>query len=78
MSTVYFEFSNFKYFLHEVLCWSCNVIDQTFDISVSDGGASVILGDRGIGSPKLLGGREHGLQENYSIIRVSNTIFRAF
>jgi hypothetical protein len=32
--------------------------DQTFDISISDGGASVILGDKGIGSRKRLGGRD--------------------
>ena len=52
--------------------------EQTIYIFISDGGASVIVGDRGVGSPKLLGEREHGLQENSSIIKVSDTIFHAF
>ena len=52
--------------------------DHTFDICISDGGASVIVGERGIGSPKRVGGRRHDLQENVSIIRVCETLFHAF
>jgi hypothetical protein len=54
--------------------------DQTFDISISDGGASVILGDKGIGSRKRLGGGggRDLMQENSSNIKVSDTIFHAF
>ena len=52
--------------------------EQTIYISISDGGASVIVEDSGVGCPKRLGGRGHGLQENSSIIRVSDTIFHAF
>ena len=51
--------------------------EQTIYIFISDGGASVIVGDRGVASPKLLGGRGHGVQENVSIIRVSETLFHA-
>jgi hypothetical protein len=39
--------------------------EQTFDISISDGGVSVIVGDRGIGSRKVGGGRGDGLQEEF-------------
>ena len=51
--------------------------EQTISIFISDVGASVIVGDRGIDSPKRVGGRGHGLRENSSIIRVSDTIFHA-
>ena len=45
---------------------------------ISDGGTSVIVGDRGVASPKRVGGRGHGLREYSSIIRVSETLFHVF
>jgi hypothetical protein len=51
--------------------------EETIDIFISDGRASAIVGDRGIGSPKYVEWRERGLQEQFSIIRVSETIFHA-
>ena len=39
--------------------------EQTIYIFISDGEASVIVGDRGIGSPKGGGGRGDGLQEEF-------------
>ena len=52
--------------------------EQTVYIFISDGGASVIVGDRGVDTHKRVGGRGHGLQENVSIIMVSETLFHAF
>ena len=52
--------------------------DQTIYIFISDGEASVIVGDRGVASPKRVGGRGHGLREYSSIIRVSETLFHVF
>jgi hypothetical protein len=52
--------------------------DQTFDISISEGGASVIVEGQGRRQPQTFGREGHGIQENSSIIRVSDTIFHAF
>ena len=52
--------------------------EETIDIFISDGRASAIVGDRGIGIPKCVERMERGLQEQFSIIRVSETIFHAF
>ena len=52
--------------------------EQTVYIFISDGGASVIVRDRCVDTPKRVGGRGHGLQENVSIIRASQTLFHAF
>jgi hypothetical protein len=49
--------------------------EETIDIFISDGR---VVGDRGIGSPKCVERRKRGLQEQFSIIRVSETIFHAF
>jgi hypothetical protein len=52
--------------------------EQTVYMVISDGGTSVIMVDRGVNTPKRVGGRRHGLQENVSFIRVSETLFHAF
>jgi hypothetical protein len=52
--------------------------EETIYIFSSDVGAFVSVGDRGIASPKRAGGRGHGLQENSSIIKVSETPFHVF
>ena len=52
--------------------------EQIIYIFISDVGAFVIVGDRGIDSPKRVGGTGHVLREYCSIIRVSETLFHVF
>jgi hypothetical protein len=68
MSTVIFTFK-FQRPTWSIMLINGTSADQTIYIFISDGGASVIVGDRGVATPKSVWGgggeREDGLQEAF-------------